>query len=92
MFAEISGGDGRSTFPRVVIGLAGIALVAAAYPLYRYMLKKEREGIAPEILRLADINSDTVKAQAANIPQFPCLEFGGVCCSTNSGCLTLRSL
>ena len=38
----------------VIIGLAGIILVALAYPLYNRTLKKERERIAPEILRLTD--------------------------------------
>ena len=37
-----------------MIGLAGIILVALAYPLYNRTLKKERERIAPEILRLTD--------------------------------------
>lgn len=38
----------------IVIGLAGMALVAYAYPVYIRTLKKEREKIAPEILRLSD--------------------------------------
>lgn len=38
----------------VVIGIAGMALVAAAYPIHNRVLKKEREKIAPEILRLSD--------------------------------------
>ncbi len=38
----------------VSIGIVGIALVAAAYPVYNRTLKKEREKIAPEILRLTD--------------------------------------
>ena len=38
----------------VIIGLAGIILVALAYPTYNRMLKKERERIAPEILRMTD--------------------------------------
>ena len=38
----------------VSIGLAGIILVALAYPAYNRVLKKERERIAPEILRLSD--------------------------------------
>ena len=38
----------------VIIGLVGIILVALAYPLYNRTLKKERERIAPEILRLTD--------------------------------------
>ena len=38
----------------IVIGLPGIILVAAAYPVYNKVLKKEREKIAPEILRLTE--------------------------------------
>ena len=38
----------------IMIGLAGIILVALAYPIYNRTLKKERERIAPEILRLSD--------------------------------------
>ena len=38
----------------IVIGIAGLLLIALAYPVYNRVLKKERERIAPEILRLAD--------------------------------------
>ena len=38
----------------IIIGLAGMILVALAYPIYNRTLKKERERIAPEILRLSD--------------------------------------
>jgi hypothetical protein len=38
----------------VGIGVPGMGLVALAYPLYHRILKKEREKIAPEILRLTD--------------------------------------
>lgn len=40
--------------PGIIIGVIGIALISAAYPLYVRITKKERERIAPEILRLAD--------------------------------------
>ena len=40
--------------PGIVIGLAGIVVVAMAYPIYQKILKKEREKIAPEIIRLTD--------------------------------------
>jgi len=36
------------------VGLVGIILIALAYPLYNHILKKERQRIAPEILRLTD--------------------------------------
>ena len=38
----------------IVVGLVGMVLVALAYPLYNRVLKKQREKIAPEILRLSD--------------------------------------
>lgn len=40
--------------PGIVIGLIGIALICLAYPVYNKTLKKEREKIAPEIIRLTD--------------------------------------
>lgn len=38
----------------IVVGLAGMVLVALAYPIYNRVLKKNREKIAPQILRLSD--------------------------------------
>ena len=38
----------------IVVGLVGMVLVALAYPLYNRRLKKERQRIASEILRLSD--------------------------------------
>ena len=38
----------------IVIGIIGMVLVALAYPIYNRVLKKQREKIAPEILRLSD--------------------------------------
>jgi hypothetical protein len=38
----------------ITVGLVGMALVSLAYPLYKRVLKKQREHIAPEILRLSD--------------------------------------
>lgn len=38
----------------IVAGVLGIFLVCCAYPVYNRILKKEREKIAPEILRLTD--------------------------------------
>lgn len=40
--------------PGIVIGIAGIAGVAAAYPVYTHMVKRRREKLAPEILRLTE--------------------------------------
>lgn len=40
--------------PGIVIGIAGIACVIAAYPIYGRMLKRKRDRLAPEIIRLTD--------------------------------------
>lgn len=40
--------------PGIFIGLIGIAGVALAYPVYNHVVKKERQRIAPEIIRLTD--------------------------------------
>ena len=40
--------------PGIIIGMVGMAAVAAAYPLYAAITQKEREKIAPEILRLSE--------------------------------------
>ena len=38
----------------ILIGLIGLVMVALAYPLYNLVLRKERQRIAPEILRLSE--------------------------------------
>ena len=38
----------------IVAGVLGMILVALAYPVYKKILKREREKIAPEILRLSE--------------------------------------
>ncbi len=38
----------------ILIGIIGLVGIIAAYPLYLCTVKKERERIAPEILRLTD--------------------------------------
>ena len=38
----------------ITVGLIGLVLVAMAYPIYNRILQKEREKIAPEILKLTD--------------------------------------
>ena len=45
--------------PGIVIGLAGIAVVAAAYPIYKRITEKERQKIAPQILKLTEELSDS---------------------------------
>lgn len=47
-------GTGIAILIGILIGIAGIVLVCVAYPLYNRILKKEREKIAPEIIRLSD--------------------------------------
>ena len=46
---------GKWLVPGIVLGVLGMAVCAAAYPLYVRVLKRERERIAPEIIRLTDI-------------------------------------
>ena len=38
----------------IPVGIVGMVLVALAYPIYNRVLKKERQRIAPEILRLSE--------------------------------------
>lgn len=38
----------------IVVGIIGMFLMALAYPVYIKVLKKERERIAPEILKLTE--------------------------------------
>ena len=38
----------------VIFGLIGMSLAALVYPVYKKILKREREKIAPEILRLSE--------------------------------------
>lgn len=38
----------------ILVGVLGLAMVAMAYPIYNTVLRKERQRIAPEILRLSD--------------------------------------
>lgn len=38
----------------IPIGLVGCLLAAIAYPIYRHILKKDRERLAPEIMQLTD--------------------------------------
>ena len=38
----------------ITVGIVGIVLAALAYPIYNRVLKKQRQKIAPEILRLSE--------------------------------------
>ena len=40
--------------PGIPVGIAGITMVAAAYPVYRRITEREKKRIAPEILRLTE--------------------------------------
>lgn len=41
-------------FSGSVIGITGLCLMGAAYPVFRYMTEKQKEKVAPEILRLTE--------------------------------------
>ena len=47
-------GKGAAMLMGVLFGIIGIVLICVAYPIYNRIIKKERERIAPEILRLTD--------------------------------------
>ena len=38
----------------ILVGILGIVLVCIAYPVYNRVTRKEREKIAPKILRMTD--------------------------------------
>ena len=38
----------------ILIGIVGMAVAAVAYPIYRAIEKRQRERVAPEILRLTE--------------------------------------
>lgn len=40
--------------PGIIIGVVGIAAVVVSYPLYTRITRKEREKIAPQILKLTE--------------------------------------
>lgn len=46
---------GKSLFvPGIILGIVGLGMIGAAYPLYVKLVKKQREKIAPQILALAE--------------------------------------
>jgi len=52
---DLAAGLGNAAmFIAVPVGLVGILLIALAYPVYNKVLKKERQRLAPEILRLTE--------------------------------------
>ena len=40
--------------PGIIIGFTGIAGIAASYPLYRAITRRERKKLAPQILKLTE--------------------------------------
>ena len=40
--------------PGILVGCLGIIMISAAYPIYNFTVKREREKITPEIIRLTD--------------------------------------
>lgn len=38
----------------IIIGIIGIILISISYPLYNFIVKKERARIAPEMIQLTD--------------------------------------
>lgn len=38
----------------IIIGIAGMVILGLAYPIFKYAARKQREKIAPEILRLTE--------------------------------------
>lgn len=45
---------GKWFVPGILIGCIGLAGVGATYPIYQHIVKREREKVAPEILRLSE--------------------------------------
>ena len=45
---------GTAMFVGIPVGLGGLVMLALAYPVYNTVLRRERERIAPEILRLTE--------------------------------------
>ena len=45
--------------PGIILGILGMAAIALAYPLYNHITKKEREKIAPQILKLTEELADS---------------------------------
>lgn len=38
----------------IILGVVGIVILGSAYPIFKRILKKEREKVTPEILRLTE--------------------------------------
>ncbi len=47
-------GMASALIPGIAIGIVGMAGVIAAYPLYQFVLKRQRTKVAPQILKLTE--------------------------------------
>lgn len=58
IMTELAGILGMTYMGSIIVGVAfgmvGMILVALAYPVYKKVLKSERDKIAPEVLRLSE--------------------------------------
>lgn len=54
LYAALGMSAGAAMAVGIPIGLVGIILVALAYPAYTLVTRRERERIAPEVLRLTE--------------------------------------
>ena len=54
LYAALGMTAGAAMAVGIPIGLVGIILVALAYPAYTLVTRRERERIAPEVLRLTE--------------------------------------
>ena len=54
LYAALGMTAGAAMAVGIPIGLVGIILVALAYPAYTFVTRRERERIAPEVLRLTE--------------------------------------
>lgn len=45
---------GKMFFIGIIVGILGMVFIAAALPLYKYVVKKQREKIAPQIMALSE--------------------------------------
>lgn len=46
--------DGVMVLHGILLGLSGLILSAAAFPLYKYLIRRQREKFAPQILQFSD--------------------------------------
>jgi hypothetical protein len=46
--------EDRYFVPGIIIGVAGLVMMGLAHPMYHHITKKQREKLAPEILRLTE--------------------------------------